>query len=152
MHNNIAFAQRQATKKIFLLLSLVVLVTGPGCQSSRSVPRPVIGITSVYKIDKEKESASTLVNFAYVQAVAENGGVPVVLPTVTDENILRRYVDELDGLVLVGGADIPPSAYDQHGNAVYKCGLRRDAHPGHPFTGGYKSSASRGRGISLGED
>ncbi|MFQ6036941.1 MAG: gamma-glutamyl-gamma-aminobutyrate hydrolase family protein, partial [Sedimentisphaerales bacterium] len=113
MQNNVAFAQRQATKNIFRLLLLVVLVACVGCQSSRSLPRPVIGITSVYKIDKKKESASTLVNFAYVQAVAENGGVPVVLPAITDEGILRRYVDELDGLVLVGGADIPPSAYGQ---------------------------------------
>lgn len=120
MQNNIAFAQRQTTKKALLLLLLVVLVAGPGCQSSRSLPRPVIGITSVYKMDKENESASISVNFAYVQAVAENGGVPVVLPTITDEGILCRYVDEMDGLVLVGGADIPPSAYGQQPHETVK--------------------------------
>ncbi|MFB0525716.1 MAG: gamma-glutamyl-gamma-aminobutyrate hydrolase family protein [Phycisphaerae bacterium] len=120
MQRNIAFAQRQATKRVLLLLSLVVLVAGAGCQSSRSLPQPVIGITSVYKINEENESASTLVNFAYVQAVAENGGVPMVLPAITDEDILRRYVEELDGLVLVGGADIPPSAYGQQPHETVK--------------------------------
>ena len=120
MQKNIAFAQRRAMKRILVLLSLMVLVACAGCQSSRSPLRPVIGITSVYKINEENESASTLVNFAYVQAVAENGGVPMVLPAITDEDILRRYVDEMDGLVLVGGADIPPSEYGQQPHETVK--------------------------------
>jgi putative glutamine amidotransferase len=37
----------------------------------------------------------------------------VVLPTVDQGAIIERYVGELDGLVLVGGADIPPSAYGE---------------------------------------
>jgi putative glutamine amidotransferase len=53
------------------------------------------------------------VGFAYVRAVAENGGVPVVLPTVDDERVLQRYLEVLDGLVLVGGDDIPPEAYGE---------------------------------------
>jgi len=100
-------------KKVLTLLCLTTLLVCLGCQSGHSLSRPIIGITSVYKVDKEDGSASTWVNFAYVQAVAENGGAPVVLPTITGEQILRRYVQELDGLVLVGGADIPPSAYGQ---------------------------------------
>jgi putative glutamine amidotransferase len=45
--------------------------------------------------------------------VAENGGVPVVLPTVDDERVLQRYLEVLDGLVLIGGDDIPPAAYGE---------------------------------------
>ena len=80
----------------------------------------MIGITSVYELDQQKNSAYTLVNFAYVRAVVENGGVPVVLPTVDSEAILRRYVDQLDGLVLIGGDDIPPSAYGQEPHETVK--------------------------------
>jgi len=104
---------QRTTKKILLLLALAVLAACWGCRSTRGPARPLIGITSVYKVDKKSGSASTSVNFAYVKAVAENGGVPLVLPTISGEEILQRYVDELDGLVLVGGADIPPSAYGQ---------------------------------------
>ncbi len=64
--------------------------------------------------------AYTIVNFAYVQAVAEAGGVPVVLPTIDDDGILRRYLQSLDGLVLTGGGDVPPSAYGQQPHQTVK--------------------------------
>lgn len=107
-------------KKVVVLLWLMALLACLGCQGSISLSRPLIGITSVYRIDKEDGSASTWVNFAYVEAVAENGGAPVILPTITGDEILQRYVDELDGLVLVGGADIPPSAYGQQPHETVK--------------------------------
>jgi putative glutamine amidotransferase len=44
----------------------------------------------------------------------------VVLPTISSEEILRRYVEKLDGLVLIGGADIPPSAYAQQPHETVK--------------------------------
>lgn len=105
--------QRCAAKKILLILSLVLISANCGCQSNSRPSRPVIGITSVYQVDADNGSASTVVGFAYVKAVAENGGVPVILPTIADQEIMKRYVDELDGLILVGGADIPPDAYGQ---------------------------------------
>lgn len=99
-------------KKALVLLCFVILVASAGCQSTCRVCQPLIGITSVYKPgEKDTSAATTLVDFAYVKAVAENGGVPVVLPTIETEEILQRYVQQFDGLVLVGGADIPPSAY-----------------------------------------
>jgi putative glutamine amidotransferase len=112
--------KEQTMKKIVVLLWLVILTACTGCQSTSGPAQPLIGITSVYKVDKEDNSASTMVAFTYVEAVAENGGVPVVLPTVTSEEILQRYVQELDGLVLVGGADIPPSAYGEQPHETVK--------------------------------
>jgi len=84
-----------------------------GCQPSQEPSRPLIGITSVYEPAKAGKAAETTVGFAYVAAVMENGGVPVVLPTIDDEQALRKYVDTLDGLVLIGGDDIPPEAYGE---------------------------------------
>jgi putative glutamine amidotransferase len=98
--------------RIFVTLWLVLVTTSIGCQSQRTAPAPLIGITSVYKTD-EKGTAYTQVHFNYVQAVAENGGIPVILPTIDSELILQRYVKELNGLVLIGGDDIPPSAYGE---------------------------------------
>jgi putative glutamine amidotransferase len=67
----------------------------------------------VYEPAHGDKSARTTAEFAYVRAVAENGGVPVVLPTVDDERVLQGYLEVLDGLVLIGGDDIPPEAYGQ---------------------------------------
>jgi len=87
--------------------------TTAGCRQAQSPSRPLIGITSVYEPAKEKTPAQTSVTFAYATAVAENGGVPVVLPTIDDEQLLQTYLEALDGLVLVGGDDIPPKAYGE---------------------------------------
>ncbi|MFH1719436.1 MAG: gamma-glutamyl-gamma-aminobutyrate hydrolase family protein [Planctomycetota bacterium] len=100
-------------KRVVTILCFAILIAGFGCGRKGNTSAPVIGITSVYKTDQQGNSAQTVVDFAYVRAVADNGGIPVVLPTVDDEKILRRYLEELDGLVLVGGADIPPSAYGE---------------------------------------
>jgi len=120
-------------KRVFVILRVGVLLVCLGCQSQSAPPMadqadqsglaqidPVIGITSVYKVDQQDKMAYTIVNFAYVQAVAEAGGVPVVLPTIDDDRILRRYLQSLDGLVLVGGDDVPPSAYGQQPHQTVK--------------------------------
>jgi putative glutamine amidotransferase len=101
--------------RVAVSLCVCLFWMGTGCQSARmsTGDRPLIGITSVYEPAKGGKSAQTTVGFAYVRAVAENGGVPVVLPTVDDERVLQKYLDTLDGLVLVGGADIWPEAYGE---------------------------------------
>lgn len=107
-------------RKLLVILWFSVLMICCGCQRQSAHAAPLIGITSVYEWDQKNNSASTVVDFAYVRAVAENGGVPMILPTIKSETILRRYVDQLDGLVLVGGDDIPPSAYGQEPHETVK--------------------------------
>jgi putative glutamine amidotransferase len=117
-------------KRVCVTLWFAILLVCLGCQSQpagrqadqswRAETDPIIGITSVYKVDQHDKMAYAQVNFAYVQAVAEAGGVPVVLPSVDDDRILRRYLQSLDGLVLVGGDDVPPSAYGQQPHETVK--------------------------------
>jgi putative glutamine amidotransferase len=49
----------------------------------------------------------------YVEAVRAAGAVPVILPPLNDDDALAGYLQRLDGLVLVGGRDIPPEAYGE---------------------------------------
>ena len=116
----VKFTEVRLMRRLLTISLFAACLAFAGCQSRIAPSRPVIGITSVYEWDEQKKTASTVVNFAYVRAVAENGGVPVVLPTIDDEEILRRYLEELDGLVLVGGADIPPAAYGQEPHETVK--------------------------------
>jgi putative glutamine amidotransferase len=120
MQKNSAVTQQRAAQRIILLLSLLVVSACLGCQSDIRSSRPLIGITSVYRVDKDNGSVSTVVDFDYVEAVADKGGVPVILPTISNDEILRRYIEELDGLVLIGGDDIPPDAYGQQPHQTVK--------------------------------
>jgi putative glutamine amidotransferase len=120
MQKNTMFRQRNEIKKIYLLLSLLAVLVCCGCQSDCRSSRPLIGITSVYQVEEDNGSVKTVVGFDYVKAVAENGGVPLILPTISNEEILQRYIEELDGLVLIGGDDIPPEAYGQQPHKTVK--------------------------------
>lgn len=62
---------------------------------------PLIGIAS-------------LTSENYIRAVRESGGIPIVLPN-TDGSVERidDYLALLDGLLMPGGADIPPSEYGE---------------------------------------
>ena len=71
----------------------------PALPASRQAP--LIGIASV--------NADT-----YVRAVRQVGGIPVILPNYdADPATIAAYLERLDGLLMPGGADIPPSEYGE---------------------------------------
>lgn len=80
---------------------------GPEVDGKGSRP-PLIGIAS-------------LTSENYVKAVREAGGLPVVLPN-TGGNAERvpEYLALLDGLLMPGGADIPPSEYGEEPHETVK--------------------------------
>lgn len=98
-------------KKVAVILLLVLWVCTPGCQNRLAYvsDRPLIGITTVF--DEKREVSE--VHISYVEAVLRSGGIPLVLPPIDSTEAVDRYIEELDGLVLVGGRDIPPSMYGQ---------------------------------------
>ena len=69
--------------------------------------RPLIGISSDYSKKK------TTVLGEYRRAVEVAGGVPVVIPQIEDRDVLGDLLAKLDGILITGGADIPPGAYGQ---------------------------------------
>ncbi|MBI4608637.1 MAG: gamma-glutamyl-gamma-aminobutyrate hydrolase family protein [Candidatus Rokubacteria bacterium] len=72
---------------------------------------PLIGVTTSITIRKELERA--YVNSAYLAAVQEAGGVPVLLPPQLDGRALSELVASLDGLLLTGGGDLDPARFDE---------------------------------------
>ncbi len=67
----------------------------------RPFRRPVIGIAS-------------LVGETYVRAIRTCGGVPIVLPCIDGSSAeIDDYLGYLDGLLMPGGADIPPSEWGE---------------------------------------
>lgn len=61
----------------------------------------------------------------YVNAVLGAGGVPILLPIVEDEKILRVQYEQCDGILLSGGNDVDPALYGEEQKAYTKDVSRR---------------------------
>lgn len=66
---------------------------------------PVVGITTAHNLELD----CFFCRKTYVEAVIKKGGgVPLLLPPVQNETLLKIYVDLIDGLLLSGGGEIHP--------------------------------------------
>lgn len=77
--------------------------------------QPVIGITTYQ--DKSSSGLPNVMIFkAYVDAVIQAGGAPVLIPSLLAEGGWKALYDKLDGVLLAGGGDIALEHFkgDQH--------------------------------------
>src|SRR6516225_8606154 len=72
------------------------------------VSKPLLGINTDYRSAKKEHPAFSIISAGYYDALTKAGAVPVVIPPLTDEDDLSRVLDILDGVVMVGGADLDP--------------------------------------------
>jgi putative glutamine amidotransferase len=72
---------------------------------------PLIGITTSLTADRTPERA--YVNIAYIRAVQDAGGIPLLLPPHLSAEVRTALWQRLDGLVLTGGGDIDPARFGQ---------------------------------------
>lgn len=74
--------------------------------------RPIIGLTCYVEQAQFADGWEVLVAaapFRYVEAVTRAGGRAVLLPP--DDGAVQETVEALDGLLLIGGADVDPALY-----------------------------------------
>lgn len=64
--------------------------------------RPVIGITANYS------GCDTMLRDRYYKQVVEAGGIPVIIPPVSDKEVIVNTLESIDGLILSGGGDYNP--------------------------------------------
>lgn len=85
--------------------------------------KPKIGIN----LDVREEATTRYsVNRAYVQAVIKAGGIPVLLPPMKD-SLLKKFLKELDGVLLIGGRDYSPELFGEAAsNTVVRLAKERE--------------------------
>ena len=82
---------------------------------------PIVGLTCSATVSEGPSAAPRYSqNQAYVQAVVRAGGVPVLVPLVSNLALLGAAYSLLDGLLLPGGEDVGPERYGEPRHE--KCG------------------------------
>ncbi|MDA1016575.1 MAG: gamma-glutamyl-gamma-aminobutyrate hydrolase family protein [Planctomycetota bacterium] len=71
--------------------------------------KPVIAINGEYRAEKGDAHALTWVNTGYYDSVSAAGGLPVLVPPVSDDADLSQFLSLVDGVVLTGSnLDLDP--------------------------------------------
>jgi putative glutamine amidotransferase len=72
---------------------------------------PVIGLTTYNQKNKAGFPVASVMH-AYVTAVREAGGAPLMIPSGLSEEACQIILERLDGLLLTGGGDISVDRFD----------------------------------------
>ena len=76
--------------------------------------KPIVGIScEVVKLKPYFSEFELAVDYRYIRAVIRAGGIPVMLPIHHDPRDVAKLVHLIDGLLIIGGADIHPSFYGE---------------------------------------
>jgi len=76
----------------------------------------IIGINSTRLIKPEtpySHSVMESISNDYVESIIKAGGIPIILPILSDEESIRQQIKLLDGVLLTGGIDINPLLYNE---------------------------------------
>jgi len=79
--------------------------------------KPNIGIfTSILVVESGPFPGMerSYVNHEYVSVVEAAGGIPLLIPVVSDEAVIRRQVESVDALLLTGGYDPSPLLFGEN--------------------------------------
>ncbi len=85
--------------------------------------RPLIGIScglgqAIYSLHQENPpQLQHRLNESYVRAVANAGGIPVILPNNADLSCVEEIAAGLDGFLLSGGGDVDPMLFGERATA-----------------------------------
>ena len=92
--------------------------------------KPLIGITAGTIYNKERPYSPFTYGqmHTYVEAVSEAGGLPVIIPILTDDAEAHELFARLDGILFAGGEDISPAYYHQENRHAKVIDEPRDAH------------------------
>ena len=68
--------------------------------------KPLIGINMDYRAARKDGPAMSYLCAGYHDAIVKAGGVPVIIPMLENDEDLNRVLDLLDGVMMIGGADL----------------------------------------------
>jgi putative glutamine amidotransferase len=70
--------------------------------------KPLIGVNADYRSARKDAPAFSYLCAGYYNSLVQVGAVPLIIPPLEDQADVNRVLDVLDGVVLIGGADLDP--------------------------------------------
>ncbi len=70
--------------------------------------KPLIGLNADFRAAKKDAPAFSYLTSGYYDAILEVGGIPLIVPPMVAEEDIEAVLDQVDGFVMVGGADLDP--------------------------------------------
>lgn len=70
--------------------------------------KPLIGVNTDFRSSKGESPAYAFIAAGYFEALQGAGALPVLIPPYESEQDLEMLLDRLDGVTLIGGADLDP--------------------------------------------
>ena len=70
--------------------------------------KPLIGINADFRQQSGNQPAFSLVTAGYYDCITRAGGIPVVIPPLESEDDMAAVLERIDGIVMIGGADLDP--------------------------------------------
>jgi putative glutamine amidotransferase len=70
--------------------------------------KPLIGINCDFRPARKEIAPHAYCHAGYFDSVVLAGGVPILIPALTDKSHLQQILSKLDGLILTGGKDLDP--------------------------------------------
>jgi putative glutamine amidotransferase len=70
--------------------------------------KPLIGLNADFRSARKDSPALSYISAGYFDAITAAGGIPLIIPPLAEAADLDRVLDQLDGVVMVGGADLDP--------------------------------------------
>jgi putative glutamine amidotransferase len=84
---------------------MAVLTMAKEC---KGMSKPIIALNADFRAAAAGKSSFTYVDACYYDAVTNAGGIPLILPPLECDDDLADVLAQVDGVVLVGGADLDP--------------------------------------------
>src|SRR5919106_4341270 len=70
--------------------------------------KPIVALNADFVNRSGDKPAFTFVAAGYYDAISKVGGIPVIIPPLECDQDLEHVLQRVDGVVLVGGADLDP--------------------------------------------
>ncbi|MFH1776021.1 MAG: gamma-glutamyl-gamma-aminobutyrate hydrolase family protein [Candidatus Omnitrophota bacterium] len=82
--------------------------------TKKSAQKPIIGLTcEVIKLKPYFAEYELACDYRYVRSVLRAGGLPLLIPNNPYRQLVSRILDDIDGLLITGGADVHPFFYGE---------------------------------------